>query len=163
MTNYESLSLVLAALAAFFTLITGAAAIFAAWALFYFNKLKNERENEIKMLNQLQDEMARKISDTEKLKDGGKVEIERIKNDYQELRNKFFHLVAPSLWYTPMASGGGGGSGVTIAQLQAQINALMAQLSALQNKVDEDEPTQEELQKAEDLYIDSEIDRRRGK
>src|SRR3989344_3527167 len=154
MSSYESLSLVLAALAAFFTLITGAAAIFATWALFYFNKLKNERENEIKRLSELQDEMAKKINEAEKLKDGSKVEIERIKNDYQELRNKFFHLAAPSLWNPSISPSSSVSSSVTISQLQAQISALMGQLNALQHKgqldalhrkVNEDEPSPEEL------------------
>jgi len=160
MSNYESLSLILAALAAFFTLITGATAIFATWGVIHFKKLKKEREAEIKKVGELQDELEGKISEAEKLKDGGKMEIEEIKKDYQNLRNKFFNLAAPSVWY---ASGGRGGSSVTVAQLQAQVNALLTQLATLQGGYSESEPTQKEIDAAGERYIQSEIDRKRGK
>ncbi|OHA97533.1 MAG: hypothetical protein A3E02_01135 [Candidatus Zambryskibacteria bacterium RIFCSPHIGHO2_12_FULL_38_34] len=127
----DKLTLILTALSAFFTLITGAFAVFVSLTIFYFKKLKDDRENEIKKLIQLEDDLMNKIKETEGLKSNNKTEIEEIKKEYSDLRNRFFHLTTPTAWQVygnePVRD-----SSPTKKELIDQINSLLAMIASLQ-------------------------------
>ena len=134
--SLDTLSLTLSALSAFFTLITGAFAIFIVFAISYFTKLKSDRENEIKKLAQLEDDLMNKIKEAEGLKNSSKTELETIKQGYFDLRNRFFHLTSPNAF---SVVDGRYSSGPTVTQLTDQINSLLSMIASLQAQITESE------------------------
>lgn len=124
----QQLTLILAALAAFFTLITGAFAVATTFFILYFAKLKKDREKEVLELVNLQDKVQQKLTEIE----GGQVdtdELQRLKEDYISLRNEIFHYVSPQRSFNPRE-----------VQLHQMINDLLLQIASLQKQLAEKEP-----------------------
>lgn len=146
MTN-ETITLILAALTAFFTLITGALAIAVTIGILYFKKLASDRQAEVKKLIDLQSEVAKKIKEAEKVLqnlgiDKGDItrissELSDLKREYTKISSQFYpapNVPSPLAGTSPYDYSGASPS---IADLQAQIAALLSQIYELQKQLSE--------------------------
>jgi len=134
----EILTIILVALTAFFTLITGVLAIAVTLGIFYFRKLASDRQVEIKKLIDLQGEVTNKIVEVEKtLQDlgVGKSDVTGIKSELGALKREYLRINS-QLYPTPIPSAGTlynyPGSVPSVDELQAQIEILLSQISKLQ-------------------------------
>lgn len=137
MTN-ETLTLILASLTAFFTLITGALAVAVTIGIFYFRKLASDRQRETEKLIGLQNEVANKIQELEKANESNIVQISKtldiFKKEYSKISSHIYPapttpipFIPNSYEYSPPR-----GRGPSVVDLQAQITALLSQIQELQ-------------------------------
>jgi len=143
----ETLILILAALTAFFTLITGALAVAVTVGILYFKKLASDRQREIRKLIDLQNELVNKIREAEKaLQDlgVGKGDIIRISNELDALKGEYLKISShfysiPSVATTPFFNDDYPrpvkGSTPSVSDLQSQIAALLSQIQELQKQL----------------------------
>ncbi len=136
----ETLTIILAALTAFFTLITGALAVAVTIGILYFKKLAFDRQQEIKKLIELQDELANKMQESEKaLQDlgAGKGDIARISNELDTLKREYFKIsnqLHPRVSVYDYSQPSGEGT-PTAVDLQVQIGTLLGQIQELQKQL----------------------------
>jgi hypothetical protein len=129
-TMENTLALILASLAAFFTLITGAFAIAVTFFIAYSVKLKNDRKSEIDELIALQNKFEERLQSTKN--DVVTVdELKSLKSDFNDLRNAFAHSIYPSF---PAHR-----NEPSTAELQVMINDLLAQIASLQEQIGKEE------------------------
>jgi hypothetical protein len=146
------ITIILTALTAFFTLVTGALAVGVTSFFTYSKKLRKDREDEIKKFSEINDNFEQQMMIAEKkLKVGGQNEeeykqvLEDIKRDYRNWRNQAIH--SQTITQLPTYSPGVFDYGPTNAELGAQIDALLSTIAELQRRIGEDD---EENQEKED-------------
>jgi len=122
--DIDTLTLILAALSAFFTLITGAFAVAVTFILIYFAKLKKDREREISELISLQNSFEEKLSQIQN--DPSADELKVLKKDFNKLRTSFARNL-------PV-----GGRTPTVDDLSVTVNDLLLQIAELQKQLAED-------------------------
>jgi len=132
------LTVTLAALTAFFTLVTGALAVAVTFYVFYAKRQEARKEEEIERLNKLGDALEDKLSEAEeKLQTDGEEEEEykktlrEIKSAYRNFRNQVVHTpgIRKSLRYEV------DDSEPSNAELEDQIQSLLQTISQLQTEV----------------------------
>lgn len=123
----DNLTTILAALAAFFTLITGAFAVAVTLAIVYFRKLQHDREKEIQELLRLQGELQSKLAQVGR-KSPSEAELEEIKKEFSVLRNSIIHSYAPYSSYSTSKEPSNEELRVMISDLLAQVASLQKQL-----------------------------------
>lgn len=157
------ITIILTALTAFFALVTLVLAAGVASFFSYREKVKKEREEEKQEFAKMADSFQQKMRDAEeKLKAGKTGEeykqvLEDIRRDYRDLRNQAIHSSSYRV---------GADYGPTNAELEAQINALLATIAALQTQIaakDDGEPSEEEIEAAGDEWMQQQADIKRGK